>query len=161
MAFHLLCCEGQVVLMICVRTKSIAFVSELWRTRSRSYFATRYLWPGEISMLCIIVICLIMNHFYCVVKITILAYAIYRYFYIHANCVIIVYRDRSWCSLCMKLLTQQLYVWWFLVSRNVAFCLECCIVILQDSLQDYGRKKGWCPYFLARYSVCISCIIAF
>lgn len=22
-----------------------------------------------------------------------------------------------------------------------------------DDLKDYGRRKGWCPYYLARYSV--------
>lgn len=22
-----------------------------------------------------------------------------------------------------------------------------------DDLKDFGRRKGWCPYFLARYSV--------
>lgn len=36
-----------------------------------------------------------------------------------------------------------------------------------DDLKDYGRRKGWCPYYLARYSVqstamlsfyCIKCI---
>lgn len=24
-----------------------------------------------------------------------------------------------------------------------------------DDLKDFGRRKGWCPYYLARYSVCI------
>lgn len=24
-----------------------------------------------------------------------------------------------------------------------------------DDLKDFGRRKGWCPYFLARYSVSI------
>lgn len=23
-----------------------------------------------------------------------------------------------------------------------------------DDLKDFGRRKGWCPYYLARYSVC-------
>lgn len=22
-----------------------------------------------------------------------------------------------------------------------------------DDLKDFGRRKGWCPYFLARYAV--------
>ena len=22
-------------------------------------------------------------------------------------------------------------------------------------LKDYGHRKGWCPYYLARYAVCI------
>jgi len=47
------------------------------------------------------------------------------------------------------------------VSSAVIRCLECCIYMLQDSLQDYGRKKGWCPYFLARYSVCVFCSVKF
>jgi len=47
------------------------------------------------------------------------------------------------------------------VSSAVVRCLECYIYMLQDSLQDYGRKKGWCPYFLARYSVCVFCSVKF
>lgn len=27
-----------------------------------------------------------------------------------------------------------------------------------DDLKDYGRRKGWCPYYLARYSVQCSAI---
>ena len=23
----------------------------------------------------------------------------------------------------------------------------------QDELKEYGRKKGWCPYFVARHAV--------
>lgn len=25
-----------------------------------------------------------------------------------------------------------------------------------DDLKDFGRRKGWCPYYLARYSVRIA-----
>jgi hypothetical protein len=27
--------------------------------------------------------------------------------------------------------------------------------VLQDELQEYGRKTGFCPYFVARYAVSI------
>ena len=27
------------------------------------------------------------------------------------------------------------------------------MLLFQDSLKEYGRLKGWCPYYLARYSV--------
>lgn len=29
-----------------------------------------------------------------------------------------------------------------------------------DDLKDFGRRKGWCPYYLARYSVCCSAMLS-
>ena len=51
-------------------------------------------------------------------------------------------------------------VYMFSLRSLLLFCSRCVFtalyLYLQNSLQDYGRKKGWCPYFLARYSVCLS-----
>lgn len=35
------------------------------------------------------------------------------------------------------------------------------VCYFQDSLRAYGRKKGWCPYFLARHSVSHKILICF
>lgn len=40
--------------------------------------------------------------------------------------------------------------------HGVCGCFEAELVnayTFQDELQEYGRKKGFCPYFLARHAV--------
>ena len=33
-------------------------------------------------------------------------------------------------------------------------------LMFQDTLKEYGKKNGWCPYFIARHGVSILYIVA-
>lgn len=72
--------------------------------------------------------------------------------YIHSVLVIskiIYFIFSSFPELCSSFKSFDIKIY---LNRCLIIHLTFCIVS-QDDLKEYGRKRGWCPYFLARYSV--------